>query len=133
MPGGPPAGGSGRAGGWPGDMPGRGPGGWAGEPAGRTPAGVAEPVGRPGAPAAPVEEPAARNPGARATAPAHAGMYPPMVGAGAGDVDREHRRPDYLLDDGDAFADDRWFPPPVLGAGDPLPRPRRWLVDPGSA
>jgi hypothetical protein len=30
-------------------------------------------------------------------------------------VDQEHRRPGYLLDDTDAFADDRWFPPPVIG------------------
>jgi hypothetical protein len=48
-----------------------------------------------------------------------------MLGSGAGAVDREHRRPDYLVDDGDAFADDRWFPPPVIGADDPTPpRPR---------
>ena len=38
----------------------------------------------------------------------------PMSGA-ARPVDQEHRRPGYLLDDTDAFADDRWFPPPVIG------------------
>jgi hypothetical protein len=37
-----------------------------------------------------------------------------MLGLGSGTSDREHRRPDYLLDDGGAFADDRWFPPPVI-------------------
>jgi hypothetical protein len=37
-----------------------------------------------------------------------------MSGA-ARPVDQEHRRPGYLLDDTDAFADDRWFPPPVIG------------------
>jgi len=38
----------------------------------------------------------------------------PMSGA-VRPVDQEHRRPGYLLDDTDAFADDRWFPPPVIG------------------
>jgi hypothetical protein len=38
-----------------------------------------------------------------------------MAGA-ARPVDQEHRRPAYLVDDTDAFADDRWFPPPVIGA-----------------
>lgn len=60
-----------------------------------------------------------------ATAPAHGGLYPPMYAAGTGPPDAEHRRPDYLLDDGDAFADHRWFPPPVIGADDEPP-PARW-------
>ena len=60
-----------------------------------------------------------------ATAPAHSGLYPPMYAAGTGPPDAEHRRPDYLLDDGDAFADHRWFPPPVIGADDEPP-PARW-------
>jgi hypothetical protein len=33
----------------------------------------------------------------------------------------EHRRPDYLLDDTNAFADDRWFTPPVIGGADAEP------------
>ena len=61
---------------------------------------------------------------ARTGMPGHPGLYPPMLGFPAGATDREHRRPDYLVDDGDAFADDRWLPPPVLGAAD-LPPPRR--------
>jgi hypothetical protein len=39
----------------------------------------------------------------------------PMGGAGAvRAVEQEHRRAAYLIDDSDAFADDRWFPPPVI-------------------
>jgi hypothetical protein len=38
--------------------------------------------------------------------------------AGSG---QERRRPDYLVDDTDAFADDRWFTSAVIGADDPLP------------
>jgi hypothetical protein len=42
----------------------------------------------------------------------------PMGGAGAARaVEQEHRRAAYLIDDSDAFADDRWFPPPVIGGG----------------
>jgi hypothetical protein len=41
-------------------------------------------------------------------------MYPPMAGTGAGSENREHRRAPFLIDDSDAFADDRWFPPPVI-------------------
>jgi hypothetical protein len=33
-------------------------------------------------------------------------------------ADQEHRRPDYLINDTDAFADDRWFAPPVIGGDD---------------
>ena len=56
----------------------------------------------------------AATPAGRPTTPPHPGLYPPMLGLGSATSDREHRRPDYLLDDGDAFADDRWFPPPVI-------------------
>jgi hypothetical protein len=41
-----------------------------------------------------------------------------MAGAGVRPADQEHRRPTYLVDDTDAFADDRWFTPPVIG-GEP--------------
>ncbi|MCU1661977.1 MAG: hypothetical protein JWR58_2042 [Pseudonocardia sp.] len=44
-----------------------------------------------------------------------------MTGGAAGGPDQERRRPDYLIDDTDAFADDRWFTPGVIGADDPLP------------
>ena len=48
-------------------------------------------------------------------------MYPPMTaGMGAGS-ERERRRPDYLLDDSDAFTDDRWFPPAVITPDDGPP------------
>ena len=52
---------------------------------------------------------------------AHPGLYPPMAAAPVGTQGRERRRPDYLLDDTDAFADDRWFTPAVIGADDPPP------------
>jgi len=38
------------------------------------------------------------------------------MGGAARPVDQEHRRATYLVDDTEAFADDRWFPPPVIGA-----------------
>jgi hypothetical protein len=93
--------------------------------AGRTP--VVEPPGRP----APIGErpgPGVADPAARATAPRAAGtgpaghMYPPVAAGGLAGQDRERRRPDYLLDDSDAFADDRWFPPPVITPDDEPPR-----------
>ena len=68
--------------------------------------------------------PLTRGAGNRASSPAHPGLYPPMMGMGMGAPDREHRRPDYLLDDGNAFADHRWFPPPVIAADDLPPPPR---------
>jgi hypothetical protein len=43
-------------------------------------------------------------------------------GAGAGAQSREHRRPSYLIDDTDAFGDDRWFTPAVITPFDVLPR-----------
>jgi hypothetical protein len=42
----------------------------------------------------------------------------PMTGAATRPGDQEHRRPNYLVDDTDAFADDRWFTPPVIGGAD---------------
>jgi hypothetical protein len=49
-------------------------------------------------------------------------MYPPMAaGMGGAGSERERRRPDYLLDDSDAFADDRWFPPAVITPDDGPP------------
>lgn len=71
-----------------------------------------------------VAEPGARTSGARAPTAAHPGLYPPMTAGGTGGQDRERRRPDYLVDDSDAFTDDRWFTPPVIGADD-RPPPRR--------
>jgi hypothetical protein len=47
------------------------------------------------------------------------------AGAGAGGQQREHRRPAYLIDDTNAFADDRWFTPAVITPNDPLPVARR--------
>ncbi|OLT06313.1 hypothetical protein BJF90_17840 [Pseudonocardia sp. CNS-004] len=50
------------------------------------------------------------------------GMYPPLAaGMGSGGQERERRRPDYLLDDSDAFVDDRWFPPAVITPDDNPP------------
>jgi hypothetical protein len=51
-----------------------------------------------------------------------------MFGLGHGGTEREHRRPDYLLEDGGAFVDDRWFPPPVIGPDDGPPAPPRWTA-----
>jgi hypothetical protein len=39
----------------------------------------------------------------------------------AGGQGREHSRPSYLIDDTDAFGDDRWFTPQVITPDDPLP------------
>ncbi|HYH28753.1 MAG TPA: hypothetical protein VD903_00060, partial [Pseudonocardia sp.] len=124
---------------WRGVVPGGVPGGVPGdvrEPAGRVPAvggdqdralppggsrATPEPPGRATAvgdrPGAGVAEPAARGPAPRPSATGHlGGMYPPPLatGAAAAGQGQEHRRPDYLLDDTDAFADDRWFPPAVI-------------------
>jgi hypothetical protein len=50
----------------------------------------------------------------RGSTPAGHGILP-MGGAGAvRAVEQEHRRAAYLIDDSDAFADDRWFPPSVI-------------------
>jgi len=68
------------------------------------PEAVAEPLPRP---VATTTEGAGRGSGGHG--------FLPMGGA-ARPVDQEHRRATYLVDDTDAFADDRWFPPPVIGA-----------------
>lgn len=44
-----------------------------------------------------------------------------MMAGGSFGRGQERRRPDYLLDDTDAFADDRWFTPPVIEPDDPPP------------
>jgi len=46
----------------------------------------------------------------------------PMGGA-VRPTEQTHARAAYLIDDTDAFADDRWFPPPVI-SGDALVSPR---------
>jgi hypothetical protein len=70
--------------------------------------GVAEPAPRGAAiPAEGERAPASR------TGTGHG--FLPMTGA-TRPGDQEHRRPSYLVDDTDAFADDRWFPPPVISA-----------------
>jgi hypothetical protein len=91
------------------------------EPLGPRPAGP-EPFG-----ARPAGEPAAAR-GVAAGQPTAArpglagGMYPPLAaGMGSGGQERERRRPDYLLDDSDAFVDDRWFPPAVITPDDNPP------------
>lgn len=50
------------------------------------------------------------------------GYVPPVVPPGMAGTETTRRRPDYLLDDTDAFADDRWIPPGVLSADDLPPR-----------
>ena len=45
--------------------------------------------------------------------------FVPLGGAAARSGDQDHRRPNYLVDDTDAFADDRWFTPPVIGGDGP--------------
>ncbi|HET6258813.1 MAG TPA: hypothetical protein VFE39_09195 [Pseudonocardia sp.] len=80
-----------------------------------------EPPARPPGGDRPATDPASRaGPTARTTS-GHPGLYPPMTAGAAGGPDQERRRPDYLIDDTDAFADDRWFTPGVIGADDPLP------------
>jgi hypothetical protein len=84
-----------------------------GETAGRVPG--AERAGQ-------AAEPGARGGAAgRGTTAGQPGLYPPMTAGPAGGGGQERRRPDYLVDDTDAFADDRWFTSAVIGAGDPLP------------
>jgi hypothetical protein len=91
-----------------------------------TPERVAPGVRAPGQPPV-ASEPAPRSGvprgGAALTGPA--GLYPPMAAGLAGSAqDQEHRRPDYLIDDTDAFADDRWFPGSVITPDDVPPRRR---------
>jgi hypothetical protein len=54
------------------------------------------------------------------TAGSH-GFFPPGAGSG-GAQSREHRRPPYLVDDTDAFGDDRYFTPAVITPDDYIPR-----------
>ena len=84
------------------------------EPPGARP--ITDPAPRPAATGTPPPT------GTRPGFPGAAGpMYPPMAaGMGAGS-ERERRRPDYLLDDSDAFTDDRWFPPAVITPDDSPP------------
>ena len=116
--------------GWRPDQPIRGPGQDAvrpGAPSSRSPAGgtPARPPLEPGPPgrASAVERPPASwwRAGGRERASATPAMMPMGAGVGSGRADQEHRRPDYLLDDSDAFADDRWFTGPVIGADDHVP------------
>jgi hypothetical protein len=58
--------------------------------------------------------------GAR-TAGSH-GFFPPGGGGGLGGQGREHRRAPYLVDDTDAFGDDRYFTPAVITEADYVPR-----------
>ncbi|WP_159447791.1 hypothetical protein [Streptoalloteichus hindustanus] len=39
----------------------------------------------------------------------------PGAGAGRKEEDKEHQRPDYLLEDPDVYGDDRKVAPPVIG------------------
>lgn len=55
------------------------------------------------------------------TSTTHPGLYPPIAAGGYGAQEREHHRPEYLVDDTDAFADDRWFTPAVITPDDPPP------------
>jgi hypothetical protein len=91
--------------------------------------GAAEAPGRVGLPGERAAA-AATEPGTRASAPRPpvtgytSGLYPPLAAGAAGGQGQERRRPDYLLDDSDAFADDRWFPPPVITPEDGPPTRR---------
>jgi len=52
------------------------------------------------------------------------GLYPPLAAGQGTGSEQERRRPDYLLDDSDAFADDRWFTPAVITPDDGPPSRR---------
>jgi hypothetical protein len=85
---------------------------------------VGETTGRaPGAerPAAAAEPGARTGAAGRGTTAGNPGLYPPMTAGPVAGSGQERRRPDYLVDDTDAFADDRWFTSAVIGADDPLP------------
>lgn len=99
---GPRGGGFGPGTGNPGGRPGFGPGGSAG-------IGEHGPAGR-GGPAA----------GARGAAGV-AGAGPGGMGGGAGqgEEDKEHRRPEYLIETDDIWGDDIRVAPPVIGEGGP--------------
>jgi hypothetical protein len=97
-------------------------GGVLGGPVGGGPGGPAYGGAPRTPPAAPVGEAVAGRPpeaaAGRGTPVSGHGIMP-MTGAAARPADQDHRRPNYLVDDTDAFADDRWFTPPVIGGGDP--------------
>ncbi|HEX5812431.1 MAG TPA: PPE domain-containing protein [Pseudonocardia sp.] len=86
-------------------------------PRGPTP-GTGEPPPR--VAGAPTEAAAERVAAGRSASAGH-GILP--MGGAVRPTEQDHRRATYLLDDTDAFADDRWFPPPVI-SGDALVSPR---------
>jgi hypothetical protein len=47
------------------------------------------------------------------------------MGGGVNAQGQERRRPHYLIDDTDAFADDRWFTPAVITPDDGPPTRHR--------
>jgi hypothetical protein len=82
----------------------------------------AEPVPRTGgapveAPGRGISEPGPTSPRG-ATGPGH-GLLP-VGGTGTRPAYQDHRRADYLVDDTDAFADDRWFTPAVISGDDEI-------------
>jgi hypothetical protein len=80
--------------------------------------GAGEPPPRAAGPAA---EAAAERMAAGRSASAGHGIVP--MGGAVRPTEQTHARAAYLIDDTDAFADDRWFPPPVI-SGDALVSPR---------
>ena len=87
--------------------------------ASRTPApGIGEPA--PGAAGPAAAAAAERVPAGRSASAGH-GILP--MGGAVRPTEQAHARAAYLIDDTDAFADDRWFPPPVI-SGDALVSPR---------
>jgi hypothetical protein len=95
------------------------PGSYGGiEPRTGTPGGIPAEgeAGRPGiASSTPASNSAARSAGSH-------GFFPPGGGGGVGGQGREHRRAPYLVDDTDAFGDDRYFTPAVITEADYVPR-----------
>ena len=92
-------------------VPGRGP---VAEP---IPGGLARPPAEGVAARGVTADPGTHAPSGRGPTPMGSGFVP-LAGA-VRPADHEHRRPDYLLDDTDAFADGRWFPPAVISGDDP--------------
>jgi hypothetical protein len=80
-------------------------------------------TGEPGRGAASPTTPGSTAPGSTTGRTPGPGYVPGAgMGGGVGGQSREHRRPSYLIDDTDAFGDDRWFTPAVITPDDPLPR-----------
>lgn len=77
----------------------------------------AEPTARPPADAGARTAAAASSGPAATRSAATPGLYPPMAGGGGGQG-TERRRPGYLVDDSDAFADRRWVQPAVITPDD---------------